>query len=75
MEVVTLLIHSAEHQFYKNFEEVSKDILELVNSYLKDKMVYLTLLTPKELTVLKVLDHNTGIDIHEGLTIELKDTL
>ncbi|WP_051556374.1 hypothetical protein [Alkalihalobacterium bogoriense] len=60
---------------YKNFEEAASDLLDLINTFMTDKLVTITRITNETFTVLKVLDNNTGCGIHEGFTINVNDTL
>ncbi|WP_339278099.1 sensor domain-containing diguanylate cyclase [Paenibacillus sp. FSL W8-0426] len=64
-----------EFPFYTNFNEVTHDILEMANQILRDKFLFLSSLTDTEQVILKVLDNDKTIGIHEGMTIQVDSTV
>lgn len=60
--------------FFKSFEEASEDLLEIVNSALPGKTIYLAKRLRDALLVEKVLDNGTGVKVKEGDTVHHQDT-
>ncbi|CAN7662990.1 diguanylate cyclase domain-containing protein [Paenibacillus sp. LjRoot56] len=70
-----MLIALNELQFYKNFDELARDILEMAKETMPDRLIYLTSFTKKEQTIVKLSETNDNICIHEGMVIEIKETV
>ncbi|MBM7703946.1 sensor domain-containing diguanylate cyclase [Metabacillus iocasae] len=60
---------------YKSFEEAAADLLELVNTYMVGKMIFLGRITPETFSVLKLRDNETGCKIQEGMTVDVSNSL
>ncbi|WP_025678039.1 diguanylate cyclase domain-containing protein [Paenibacillus massiliensis] len=64
-----------EFPFYTQFQEVAQDILNMANQILRDKFLYITSIGEEKQVILKILDNDLDIGIHEGMKIELHGTL
>lgn len=70
-----MLIALNELQFYKNFDELAQDILEMAKETMPDRLIYLTNFTKKQQIILKLSESNENIGIHEGMVIEINETV
>ncbi|NQX58208.1 diguanylate cyclase domain-containing protein [Paenibacillus qinlingensis] len=70
-----MLIALNELQFYKNFDELAKDILEMAKETMPDRLIYLTSFTKKQQIILKLSEINVNIGINEGMVIEINETV
>ncbi|KRE59864.1 sensor domain-containing diguanylate cyclase [Paenibacillus sp. Soil750] len=70
-----MLIALNELQFYKNFDELAKDILEMAKETMPDRLIYLTSFTRKQQIILKLSETNVNIGINEGMVIEINETV
>lgn len=52
----------------------AKDFLELVNSFINDKLLFISKTSEDKLEVIKVLDNGTGIDLKENDVTFMTDT-
>ncbi|WP_338113349.1 diguanylate cyclase domain-containing protein [Paenibacillus allorhizoplanae] len=73
--MITILIPLNELQFYKNFDELAKDILEMAKETMPDRLIYLTSLTKKQQIILKLSESNEKIAINEGMVIKINETV
>nr|WP_269448581.1 sensor domain-containing diguanylate cyclase [Metabacillus kandeliae] len=64
-----------ELQEYENFDELALDILEMAHEFMPDKTIFLSAISETEQIILKVLHHNCGVHIDEGMTLDLPDTV
>ncbi|GFZ80211.1 hypothetical protein GCM10008018_27280 [Paenibacillus marchantiophytorum] len=64
-----------EIQFYKNFDELAKDVLDMAKEFMPDRLIYLTTFTETQQIILKLSETNTSIQISEGMIIERNDTV
>lgn len=64
-----------EFRFYKNFNELAMDILELAKEVMPDRLLFLSTITNKQQTILKLSEQNRNIAISEGMTIPLSETV
>ncbi|OHX51517.1 diguanylate cyclase [Planococcus salinarum] len=62
-------------QMYKNFDELSRDVLDLAKEILPDQLIYLTSFTDTQQIILKLSDMDTNILLTEGMAINLEDTV
>ncbi|NOU69014.1 diguanylate cyclase [Paenibacillus sp. LMG 31461] len=70
-----MLIALNELQFYKNFDELAQDILEMAKETMPDRLIYLTNFTKRQQIILKLSESNENIGIHEGMVIEINETV
>ncbi|WP_110114436.1 sensor domain-containing diguanylate cyclase [Bacillus sp. CGMCC 1.16541] len=70
-----MMVFREKSSNYKSFEEATADLLELVNTYMVGKMIFLGRITDETFSVLKLKDNKTGCQITEGMTIDLKDSV
>lgn len=68
------MISLQELQMYRNFDELSSDVLDLAKEILPDKLIYLTSFTEKQQIILKLSDLETNILLTEGMVINLNET-
>ncbi|WP_078427364.1 sensor domain-containing diguanylate cyclase [Alkalihalobacterium alkalinitrilicum] len=54
--------------------KAAKDLLELVNSVIEGKMLFLGRTTNDTFSIIKTLDNNTGINLFEGQTLKLTES-
>ncbi|WP_312886408.1 sensor domain-containing protein [Paenibacillus plantarum] len=73
--VIAMLIALNELQFYKNFDELAQDILEMAKETMPDRLIYLTNFTKRQQIILKLSESNENIGIHEGMVIEINETV
>ncbi|WP_142829079.1 sensor domain-containing diguanylate cyclase [Planococcus soli] len=64
-----------ELQMYKNFDELSSDVLDLAKEILPDQLLYLTSFSDTQQMILKLSNDDTNIVITEGLVINLNETV
>lgn len=64
-----------ELQKYHNFDELASDILEMAHEFMPDKTIFLSTFSETEQIILKVLEQNSEVNINEGSTIALPDTV
>ncbi|UKS28568.1 diguanylate cyclase [Paenibacillus sp. HWE-109] len=64
-----------EIQFYKNFDELARDVLDMAKEFMPDRLIYLTTFTETQQIILKLSETNTSIYISEGMIIERNDTV
>ncbi|MFC5452760.1 sensor domain-containing diguanylate cyclase [Paenibacillus aestuarii] len=64
-----------EWQLYKNFDELANDILDMAKEFLPDRLIYLTSFTEQEQIILKLSETDTNIQLHEGMTVPLQETV
>lgn len=64
-----------EWQLYKNFDELSNDILDMAKEFLPDRLIYLTSFTEQEQIILKLSATDTAIQLQEGMTVPLHETV
>lgn len=64
-----------ELQFYKNFDELARDVLEMAKESMPDRLVYLTSLNKQQQIILKLSESHADIGIHEGMVIEANETV
>ncbi|WP_315899184.1 sensor domain-containing diguanylate cyclase [Paenibacillus cremeus] len=64
-----------ELDLFKNFDELSNDILEMAKDILPDKLIYLTTFTASEQWILKLSERDTDIRLSEGMKIPLQGTV
>lgn len=64
-----------ELQMYKNFDELSSDVLDLAKEILPDQLLYLTSVSDTQQMILKLSNNDTNILITEGLVIDLNETV
>lgn len=62
-------------QMYKNFDELSRDVLDLAKEILPDQLIYLTSFTDTQQIILKLSDLDTNILLTEGMAINLEETV
>ncbi|WP_231891348.1 sensor domain-containing diguanylate cyclase [Paenibacillus swuensis] len=62
-------------QYYKNFDEIARDILAMAKESLPDRLIYLTSFARKKQMILKLSEPNPSIHIHEGMVIDINDTV
>lgn len=64
-----------ELQMYRNFDELSSDVLDLAKEILPDRLLYLTSFSDTQQMILKLSNDDTNILITEGLVINLNETV
>ncbi|OAS15798.1 diguanylate cyclase [Paenibacillus oryzisoli] len=64
-----------EVQYYKNFDELARDVLEMAKESMPDRLIYLTSLTKQQQIILKLSESHPDIRIHEGMEIEVNETV
>lgn len=64
-----------EIQLYKNFNELAIDILELAKEVMPDRLLFISTLTNEQQMILKVSEQNSTIQINEGMTIPINETV
>ncbi|MGH2318751.1 diguanylate cyclase domain-containing protein [Planococcus sp. SE5232] len=64
-----------ELQMYKNFDELSSDVLDLAKEILPDQLLYLSSFSDTQQMILKLSNNDTNILITEGLIINLNETI
>lgn len=64
-----------EIQLYKNFNELAIDILELAKEVMPDRLLFLSTLTNEQQIILKLSEQNSNIQINEGMTIPINETV
>ncbi|MCM3601679.1 sensor domain-containing diguanylate cyclase [Robertmurraya korlensis] len=64
-----------EFQLYKNFNELALDILELAREVMPDRLFFLSTLTNEQQTILKLSEKNHNIQIKEGMSIPVKQSV
>lgn len=61
--------------FYRNFDELAEDVIDLAKEILPDKLIYLSSLSDSEQVILKVSDEHADIAISEGMTVPLENSV
>lgn len=64
-----------ELQMYKNFDELSSDVLDLAKEILPDQLLYLSSFSDTQQMILKLSNNDTNILITEGLVVNLNETI
>jgi diguanylate cyclase (GGDEF)-like protein len=64
-----------EIQLYKNFNELAIDILELAKEVMPDRLLFLSTLTNEQQIILKLSEQNSNIQIGEGMTLPINETV
>ncbi|OCT12884.1 diguanylate cyclase [Paenibacillus pectinilyticus] len=64
-----------ELQFYKNFDELARDILDMAKEFMPDRLIYLTTFTDKHQVIIKLSETSREIHIIEGMVIEITETV
>lgn len=62
-------------KMYRNFDELSKDVLDLAKEILPDQLIYLTSFTDTQQIILKLSDLDTNILLTERMALNLEDTV
>ncbi|WP_422122241.1 diguanylate cyclase domain-containing protein [Planococcus sp. X10-3] len=70
-----MVITVEDLQMYKNFEELSRDVLDLAKEILPDHLIYLTTFSDTQQIILKLSDLDTSILLTEGMEINLEETV
>lgn len=70
-----MLISLSELQFYKNFDELAMDVLDMAKEFMPERLIYLTTFTEKQQIILKLSEKNASIQINEGMVIEINETV
>lgn len=60
---------------YKNFDELSSDVLDLAKEILPDQLLYLSSFSDTQQMILKLSNNDTNILITEGLVVNLNETI
>lgn len=64
-----------ELQMYANFEELSKDVLDLAKEILPDQLLYLSSIDGTQQIILKITSDETTIPVNEGMMLNLNQSL
>lgn len=70
-----MVISVEDLQMYKNFDELSRDVLDLAKEILPDQLIYLTSFSDTQQIILKLSDLDTNILLTEGMAINLEETV
>ncbi|MDN7227198.1 sensor domain-containing diguanylate cyclase [Planococcus sp. N064] len=64
-----------ELQMYANFEELSRDVLDLAKEILPDQLLYLSSINGTQQIILKLSSEESKIPMSEGMTFNLNQSL
>lgn len=64
-----------EIKSYDNFDELALDVIELAKEILPGKLIYINSLSEGKQVTLKVSNTNVHINLKEGLTIDVEDSI
>ena len=70
-----MVITVQDLQMYKNFDELSRDVLDLAKEILPEQLIYLTSFSDTQQIILKLSDLDTKILLTEGMAINLEETV
>ena len=70
-----MVITLQDLQMYKNFDELSRDVLDLAKEILPEQLIYLTSFSDTQQIILKLSDLDTKILLTEGMAINLEETV
>lgn len=70
-----MVIAVEDLQMYKNFDELSRDVLDLAKEILPDQLIYLTSFSDTQQIILKLSNVDTSILLTEGMAINLEETV
>ncbi len=60
-----------EIALYENFNELAQDVLDLAQTILPNKAIYINYLNQNQQITLKISNHNTRVSLREGMTIQV----
>lgn len=70
-----MIISLNELKFYKNFDELAMDVLDMAKEFIPERLIYLTTFIDKQQIILKLSENNESILINEGMVIEINETV
>ena len=62
-----MIISLNELKFYRNFDELAMDVLDMAKEFIPERLIYLTTFIDKQQIILKLSENNESIQINEGM--------